>query len=93
MTTTTLATAVNLPGPHDRREAIVSGVDAATLALEEEATRRGASILWDTATVTTERATVESHTITGTIRMLPGRQTVIITVVATLPAPETETTP
>ena len=84
--TTTITGTVRIPaGNEDRRLALIAATVSATVDVDEQAAKLNAVALWDTATISVERAQVETRTLTGPIRTMPGRHTVTVTVSTLLP--------
>lgn len=89
--TSTITGAADIPpAAPDRRLALLDSLTAATLNIDRAAADVGERPLWDTASISVERAQVESRTLLGPIRTVPGRHTVAITVTTLLPEVATQ---
>ena len=88
--TTTITGTSGIPaGNEDRRMALIAATVSATVDVDEQAAKLNAVALWDTASISVERAQVETRTLTGPIRTVPGRHTVTVTVTTLLPDDDT----
>jgi len=90
--TTTLTGTVGIPASNeDRRLALIAATVSATVDVDEQAAKLNAVALWDTASISVERAQVETRTLLGSIRTVPGRHTVTVTVTTLLPDNDRDT--
>ena len=90
--TSTITGASNIPqAAPDRRLALLDSLTAATLNIDRAAADLGERPLWDTASISVERAQVETRTLLGSIRTVPGRHTVTVTVTTLLPDNDRDT--